>query len=187
MIRIIGGKYKGRTLESPRRSQEVRPTTSITRESVFNRFQQELPGARFLDLFAGSGVMGIEALSRGAESVLIVEKDPAHCRLIRRNYEKIGIPIAEPREHKEAPNLLLCTDVARLVARPCQSAPFDVVFADPPYGWPDLPGLVANLETNHWLTENAVLIIEHGCREPDLPGGFERKTFGISSLSSKRY
>lgn len=174
MIRITGGKLLRQTIESPPRSREVRPTTSMMRESIFNRLQAQVPGCRFLDLFAGSGIMGLEALSRGASFVLAVELHPEQCRLIRKNYAKLKIP--------ESQGKIIQFDVEKLLAKPCQEEPFDIIFMDPPYGLEKLSTLAIQCRTHGWLKPGGVLIIEHGSREPELPD-FTRKIYGDSALS----
>lgn len=176
MIRITGGRFRGRSIESPPRTKDIRPTTSLMRESIFNRLQAQVPGCRFLDLFAGSGIMGIEAISRGADFVLAIDQDPRQCQLIRKNYA--GLKVAEAQA-----KVVPC-DVVGLMSKPCREAPFDVIFLDPPYGFTGLETLVAQILANGWLASDGVVMVEHGTREPDLPG-FERRLFGESSLSTR--
>src|SRR5690606_21137258 len=128
-----GGKWRGRGIQSPPRGAEIRPTTSLMRESVFNRVQSMIDGGRFLDLFAGSGIMGLEALSRGAAFVLAVEKDPRQIRVLRQN--------AEALQADESQYRLMQRDAVALAGKKNPDAPFDIVFADPPYGRVDLPAL----------------------------------------------
>jgi 16S rRNA (guanine966-N2)-methyltransferase len=174
MIRITGGRFLRRTIESPPRNREVRPTTAMMRESIFNRLQQQIPGCRFLDLFAGSGIMGIEAISRGAAFVLAVELHPEQCRMIRKNYAKLGIP--------ESQGKIIPFDVEKLLSKPCIEEGFDVIFLDPPYGMEKLSHLVDLCTLHGWLKPNGVIVVEHGSREPELPG-FTRKIYGESALS----
>lgn len=177
MIRISGGEFRGRQIESPKQSAAVRPTTSMMRESLFSSLQQVIPGCRFMDLFAGSGLMGIEALSRGAVFVLAVESHREHLKLIQNNYAKLGIEIEQAKA--------IQMDVLALMAKTNLHEPFDVVFLDPPYGFADLQTLVAHIEANGWLVEGGWLIVEHGAREPELQG-FTRKQFGDSAMSIKQ-
>lgn len=174
MIRITGGTLRGRSIESPPRSKDIRPTTSLMRESIFNSLQQDIAGSRFLDLFAGSGIMGLEALSRGAAFVLAIEKDPRQAQLIRQNYLKMKL--------SETHAKIVTADVDRLIGRANREAPFDIVFLDPPYGYAALPQLVGNLQALDWIQPGGRIIAEHGSREADLPG-FSRKLYGDSSLS----
>jgi 16S rRNA (guanine966-N2)-methyltransferase len=174
MIKIISGKYRGRSVESPPRSKAIRPTTALMRESIFNKFQMALPGCRFLDLFAGSGIMGLEALSRGAEFVLAVEGDSDQARAIRKSYATFGIP--------EAQGKVIAHDARQLLSRTCREAAFDFIFMEQPYGFKALPALVEASVNNGWLNPGGVLIVEHGSRDDDLDG-FTRKNYGDTSIS----
>ena len=174
MIRVTGGKFRGRNVDSPPKHKQVRPTTGMMRESLFSRFQFDLPDARFLDLFAGSGIMSLEALSRGAAFVLAVESDEDQCRTMRKNFEKIGITEAEIK--------VSTNDVKRLLGQVCRKEAFDFVFLDPPYGFKELPALVTQCMQNGWVKPDGVIIVEHGYRDPDLEG-FTRKNYGESSVS----
>jgi 16S rRNA (guanine966-N2)-methyltransferase len=176
LIRVTSGKYRGRSVDSPPRSKEIRPTAAVMRESIFSRFQFDLPGSRFLDLFAGSGIMGLEALSRGADFVLAIEGDAVQCKVIRRNLEAIGI--------REDQLKVSANDVVKLLASPCRKEAFDFVFMDPPYGFADLAGLVTACIDHGWVKPDGVLIVEHGVRDEDLPG-FTRKDYGDTSISTR--
>lgn len=173
MIRITGGQYRGRQILSPK-SDNVRPTTGRVRESLFSQLQPWLTGARFMDCFAGSGLMGLEALSRGASFVLAVEQDSATLRLIRRNYQELDISL----EHYK----LLGTPVEKLIARPCREQPFDIIYLDPPYGTVELQPLVDNLKVHDWLAPNGWIIVEHGDRDSALEEA-TRKIYGETALS----
>ena len=165
-------------MDSPPRSKDIRPTTAVMRESIFSRFQFDLPGCRFLDLFAGSGIMGLEALSRGAAFVLAIETNPEQCRVMRRNFDAMGITDTELK--------VSTNDVLRLLATPCRKDAFDFVFMDPPYGFKDLSKLVNQCIENGWLKPDGVMIVEHGIRDPDLEG-FTRKDYGDTSISIRVY
>jgi 16S rRNA (guanine966-N2)-methyltransferase len=174
MIKVTSGKYRGRGVESPPRSKDIRPTTSLIRERIFNKFQAYIPNCRFLDLFAGSGIMGIEALSRDAAFVLAVEGDTAQCRAIRNSYAAIGIPETEGK--------VIAYDVKKLLAMPCREEAFDLIFMDPPYGFRNLPKLVEHGLQHGWLKPGGIFIVEHGSRDPDLDG-FARQDYGDTSIS----
>ncbi|MCH9608663.1 MAG: Ribosomal RNA small subunit methyltransferase D [Chlamydiales bacterium] len=118
MIRIIGGKFKGHSIEVPKKG--TRPTLAALRESLFNICQHTIEGATFLDLFSGGGAIGLEALSRGAAHVTFVEKDG---RIVKKNCSKLGVADK---------TTCLSTDVFK--ALPSFQTPFDIIFADPPYG-----------------------------------------------------
>ena len=119
-VRIIGGAWRSRLVEFPD-SPDLRPTPDRVRETLFNWLGQDLSGRACLDLFAGSGALGFEALSRGAAAAVMVEKDPAALRALRENAEKLG-----------ARNLTVVRGDALEFARESR-ARFDVVFVDPPY------------------------------------------------------
>jgi 16S rRNA (guanine966-N2)-methyltransferase len=117
-VRVVAGEYKGRRLVAPRGTR-TRPTADRVREALFSMLG-DVSGARVLDLYAGSGALGIEALSRGAESAVFVERDRAALAALDRNLEATGAPGAVRRQ-----------DVTRFLARP--EGAFDLVFCDPPY------------------------------------------------------
>ncbi len=121
MPRIIGGKHRGRPLIAPD-SEEVRPTSSKLREALFNIVQTDIDGAHLLDLFAGSGAIGLEALSRGAAHVTFIEKRRASLDAIRKNCEKLG----------EMAHVTLIAKEA-LQALSSLEGPFDLIYIDPPY------------------------------------------------------
>jgi len=125
MTRIISGSARGRRLAVPPGSS-TRPTSDRAREALFSTIEsliRSFAGARVLDLYAGSGAVGLEALSRGADHVLLVESDPAAARTIRDNATKTGLAGAEVRAEP----------VERLLAGGAPASPYDVVFLDPPY------------------------------------------------------
>src|SRR5262245_19867990 len=119
-MRVIAGSRKGHRIEAPH-GLATRPTSDRVRENVFNIVQAWVEDARVLDRFAGSGAMGIEALSRGAERAVFVESQPAACRAIEHNLDKLRLTGAE----------VACNDVARFVAADTRT--YDLVFCDPPY------------------------------------------------------
>ena len=121
-MKIAGGTFRGRPLAVPR-GDEVRPTQDRVREALFNMLQGVVAGAQFLDLFAGSGAVGLEALSRGAAGVTFVEAAPRHLACLARNVASLGVGAQARCVH---------ADVYAWLDRP-SPAPFDIVFADPPY------------------------------------------------------
>jgi len=123
-MRIIAGTYRSRQLQAPT-GMATRPTSDRLRETVFNVLAPRIEGARFLDLYAGSGAVGLEALSRGAEHVVFVERAPAALKALRSNLDKLGV--------KRGFDLQACS--VREYLRRAASVPrgFDVVFLDPPY------------------------------------------------------
>jgi 16S rRNA (guanine966-N2)-methyltransferase len=162
-MRIVGGKFKGRSLVTPD-GQNTRPTSDRAREAIFNilahaDWAPNLEGARVMDVFAGSGALGFEALSRGADFCLFVETDEAARGAIRDNVETFGL-FGTTRVHRR--------DAAQLGLRPgSQAEVFDLVFLDPPYrkglGEKALDGLISG----NWLSENAIIVFERGADEDD--------------------
>lgn len=155
-MRVIAGKYRGRNLKSPP-SLEVRPTSDRLRETLFNVIAPRIEGARFLDLCAGSGAVGIEALSRGTLHVTFVDQSPKMCALVKSNLDLCRIDEGESVVvQSEAHDYL-----RRLVRRPGVS-PFDIVFFDPPYADDYLPTLdTFGAHASSLLTESGLLIVEH--------------------------
>ncbi|MBY0402256.1 MAG: 16S rRNA (guanine(966)-N(2))-methyltransferase RsmD [Cyanobacteria bacterium] len=182
-IRIIGGTHRGRHIESPS-NDAIRPTTGVVREAIFSRFQREIIQGRFLDLFAGSGLMGFEALSRGARWVTWVEKNPAHARLIQQNRKSLGGEDPFPGEIVTQSVEKFLLESQRKGAE--LNEPYDVIFMDPPYGYPPLMEIVKgilDLETHppkgaplkKMLSPGGILVVEHSKRESllseNFPGG----------------
>lgn len=153
MTRIIAGSAGGRRLSVPRGSA-TRPTTDRAREAVFATLQGllDLAGRRVLDLYAGSGALGLEALSRGAGHALLVESAIPALAALRRNVAALGLVGAEIRS----------VAVERLAAGPPPPAPYHLVFADPPYPLPSpsLAAVLADLVGHGWLAPDAVLVLE---------------------------
>ena len=165
MTRIIAGTAGGRRLVVPG-GRATRPTSDRAREGLFAAVVAmlgTLDGAAVLDLYAGSGAVGLEALSRGATDVLLVEADPVAAQIIRRNIETIGLPGAR----------LVRDRVERTLRRgpPADGRPRDLVFADPPYtaGDDELSEVLAALCGNGWLAKDAVVIVERDVRSGPPP------------------
>jgi 16S rRNA (guanine966-N2)-methyltransferase len=150
-VRVVAGEFKGRRLQAPRGAR-TRPTADKVREALFSMLG-DVSGARVLDLYAGSGALGIEALSRGAESAVFVERDQRALAALRRNLEAIGADAGVRRQ-----------DVLRFLARP--EGTFDLVFCDPPYD--DAPRVAAPLSEAlpAMLEENARIVTESDKRNP---------------------
>lgn len=150
-MHIIGGKFKKRTLVAPK-SELVRPTTSQLREALFNICQNEIAGARFLDLFAGSGAMGLEALSRGAAHATFVEKNRLAIAAIRKNISQLQV---------EASTEVLSIDVFKALERLFESKrDFEIIYADPPYGEGLGARLLSFLEEHQLLHAEGVFFLE---------------------------
>jgi 16S rRNA (guanine966-N2)-methyltransferase len=158
VTRVIAGVARGRRLAVPA-GRHTRPTSDRAREGLFGTLLAlcgSLSGLRVLDLYAGSGAVGLEALSRGAEHVLFVESDPRAARVIRDNIEAVGLPGGE-----------LVTDrVDRLLARGPGPAAYDLAVADPPYALPgeEVTGMLAGLAGGGWLVPGAVVAVERDTR-----------------------
>jgi 16S rRNA (guanine(966)-N(2))-methyltransferase RsmD len=175
MARIVAGTLGGRRVATPA-GAATRPTSDRVREGLFSTLESltELAGARFADLYAGSGAVGLEALSRGAGHVLLVESDPRAVRVIRQNLAALG-----------ADATLLIGKVATvLAAGPPDGQPYDVVFADPPYAVPggDIGAMLALLVGEGWLAADAVVAVERSSRGAPLAW-----VEGITAERSRRY
>lgn len=159
MTRIIGGSAGGRRIATPK-GGSTRPTSDRVREALFSAIQSalgSLDGLGFLDLYAGSGAVGLEAASRGAGPVVLVEHDPRTAALIRSNARSLGLADLQ----------VVCALVARhLGGRP--AAPYDVAFLDPPYSLTD-EAVVADLTAlaaGGWLGDQALVVVERSSRLP---------------------
>jgi 16S rRNA (guanine966-N2)-methyltransferase len=164
MTRIIGGRVGGRRIATPR-GVGTRPTSDRVREALFSAVESwcgSLTGLRFLDLYAGSGAVGLEAWSRGAGVVTLVEQDRRTAALITANAKELGFPKAE----------VVIAPVARALAR-APVAPYDVAFLDPPYAQPadDVAADLIALVEHDWLVPGAMVVVERGTRgeEPAWP------------------
>lgn len=162
-MRIVAGQYKGKAIAAPE-GQATRPTSDRARESIFNILQHApwapaLHGARALDLFAGSGALGLEALSRGAAFCLFVETDEAARGAIRDNIEALQL-FGCTRIHRR--------DATDLGPRPASAGPpFDLAFLDPPYAKGLGERALAEMKQHGWLTAGATVVFERGAGEPD--------------------
>ena len=155
VTRIVAGAAGGRRLAVPPRG--TRPTADRVREALFSAIEAaiDLDGARVLDLYAGSGALGLEALSRGAAVATFVESDRTAVKILRENVSTVGLPGADVRMGR----------VATVLADPPPS-PYDLVFADPPYALPqdDLAAVLAAVTDNGWLADGAVVVVERDRR-----------------------
>ncbi|MCX7058673.1 MAG: 16S rRNA (guanine(966)-N(2))-methyltransferase RsmD [Proteobacteria bacterium] len=161
-VRIIAGRWRGRLLRFPT-VLELRPTPDRVRETLFNWLQRPVVDARCLDLCAGSGALGFEALSRGAAEVVLVERDVAVARALRASAALLGSPQA----------LIVVADArGYLQGLP---RPFDVVFLDPPFASGLLPELCTLLEQRGWLAPRAYVYLENAVSDAvvPLPDGWE--------------
>jgi 16S rRNA (guanine966-N2)-methyltransferase len=176
-VRIIAGRHRGRRLHFvPGRG--LRPTPDRVRETLFNWLQAEIRGARCLDLFAGSGALGLEALSRGAAFLLAVEQNRAAAQRLRENIALL---------HEQGAAEVVQGDALRLLRRPPQR-PFDIVFLDPPFAAGLLPEACRLLEANGWLQPSAFVYLEQDAGQdwPALPGGWSVHREGAAGQSAHR-
>jgi len=150
-VRVVGGEKRGFHLAVPS-GRDLRPTSSRVREALYDILANRVRDARFLDLFAGSGAVGIEALSRGARYCRFIEVDRRAARLIRRNLEACGLEGRAEIRIAELPEGLSRASVGK---------PFDIVFADPPYDRPAGDRLLASPTLASLLKPESLLILEH--------------------------
>lgn len=169
MTRVIAGTAGGRRLAVPP-GTGTRPTSDRAREGLFSTWEAflgSLDGTRVADLYAGSGAVGLEALSRGAAHALLVEAEPRAAKTIRENIKTLGLPGAELRTGK----------AEQIVTGPAPADPYDVVFLDPPYAVADddLREILLTLRSEGWLTGDALVTVERSTRGGEFgwPAGFE--------------
>jgi 16S rRNA (guanine966-N2)-methyltransferase len=174
MTRIIGGSAGGRRLQTPK-GQQTRPTSDRVREALFSAIESwcgSLDGLRFLDLYAGSGAVGLEALSRGAGVATFVEQDRRTASLIQTNARALGF-------HAD----VLASSVGHVLAGPPR-APYDVVFLDPPYPLPDadVDADLVSLVAQGWLAVDALVVVERASKRSRLEW-----PDGITPLRERKY
>lgn len=178
-MRITGGEFGGRILKVPK-TDEIRPTQDRVREALFNILQFEVPGADFLDLFAGSGAVGIEALSRGARSVAFVEQNRKHAEVLKANLGSLKIPMTV--------SSITIGDCYRYIS--AYSGPgFSIVFADPPYKLGEEKGyasVLATLAERGVVRSNGLFIAEMtaGQQAENTPGWelYRDRTYGKTRI-----
>ncbi|CAA0111241.1 Ribosomal RNA small subunit methyltransferase D [Starkeya nomas] len=166
-MRIVGGRFKGRALRGPS-SNATRPTSDRLREALFNvlahAYDDAADGARVLDLFAGTGALGLEALSRGATFAVFVDEAPEPRGLIRANVETLGVG---------GITRIFRRDATKLGAALASDA-FDLVFCDPPYGRGLAEKALASAREGNWLAPGALVIVEEATEAAfQPPDGFE--------------
>ncbi len=184
MTRIIGGSAGGRRLQTPR-GDRTRPTSDRVREAFFSAVESRMgvwSGLRVLDLYAGSGAIGLEALSRGASAATAVEHDHRTAGLVRRNAEDLGLPLE------------VVTRAVRTYLAEADPSAYDVVFSDPPYslGTERVEDDLRLLGERGWLAEDSLVVVERSSRSapPVWPAGFEPdrvRTYGETALGFARW
>jgi 16S rRNA (guanine966-N2)-methyltransferase len=184
-MRVVGGKFRGRGLVSPEH-EGLRPTADRVRESVFNILLHgiedfDIEGARVVDLFAGTGALGIEALSRGAAYCLLVEEAAEARALIRTNVEALGLTGVTRIFRRDATDLGPVGNIE----------PFRLAFLDPPYGKGLGEKALVSLRDGDWLVPGAVIVLEERANASvELPSGFaelDRRTYGEAQVVFGQY
>ena len=175
-VRLIGGRWRGRKITFPE-INDLRPTLGKTRETLFNWLRAEIAGTKCLDLCAGSGALGIEALSQGAGEVVLVESERTIFRMLEKNVSALGEPTCQ---------VIMTNALAYLSAL---SEPFDIIFLDPPYAKPELLGNCLELIARQKLVSKYVYLESNQAElieEISSAHGFEidRKTSGGSTFSA---
>lgn len=170
-MRIVAGRWRGRRIEAPPGS-DVRPTLDRVREAWMSILQLQIPGARVLDLYAGSGALGLECLSRGAVSADFVEKSPRTLKILEKNIDLLGA----------GESAIVHRSDALRFAEELESGAFDIAFADPPYA-----GSSADALARLWLARpfSSILSIEHDSRVK-LEGAVDTRKYGSSAITFYR-
>src|SRR5262245_39107748 len=185
-MRIVGGKFRGRAIRAPE-GRNTRPTSDRARESIFNvlahaDWAPPIDGARVIDAFAGSGALGLEAISRGAAFCLFVETDSTARGCIRDNVEAFQL-FGNTRIHRRS--------AIDLGPKPAGlGGPFDLVFMDPPYAQGLVPPALEQLKRGQWITPGALVVAETGASEPalDVAGWtlLDERSYGAARVSFLR-
>ena len=179
-MRIIGGERKGRVITMPK-GVAVRPTQDRVREAVFNIIREVVPGSCALDLFAGSGAFGMEALSRGAESAIFIDNNTECIKVIKHNLALLGYDAPRAQVFKK-------DGIKVLEAFAEQNIKFDLVFMDPPYYMDLAKNALIKIGSYDILSQHSFIIIEHS-KKDDLPEKssnlrlFKRKNYGDTAIS----
>lgn len=185
-MRIIGGRFRGRALASPGAAgggpAHLRPTSDRVRESLFNllahgAYDGAPEGRRVLDLFAGAGALGLEALSRGAVRAVFVDDHGPSRALIRENVEALGLQGVAKIWRRDATRL-----------GPCRGEPFDLVFLDPPYRSGLGAAALASAASGGWLAPGALIVVETASDEPapELDERLDERVYGQTRITIGR-
>lgn len=179
-MRIIAGEMRSRKLKAPE-GMDTRPTADRVKEALFSILGSRVYGARVLDLYAGSGALALEALSRGAECAVLCDLSREACRVIRENISSLGC------EGKA--RLLQMRDTAALEALKTAGQAFDLIFLDPPYRMDAAPVCAAIVKAG-LMKDDGVIIVEHGRETPPNAAAplklFDRRQYGAAGLSLYR-
>lgn len=179
-LRITGGECRGRVISAPE-GREVRPTASKIRQAFFNIISNRVADSRFVDVCAGSGLMGLEALSRGAASLIAIEEDKKLVQAIQKNCETFGF---------KANSEVICGD-AKKVLPLLNSYESDVIWADPPYKSQLAAAILRVVDKNHLLAAGGILVIEHAVSLPPVEQTdelemFDQRKYGSTAISFYR-
>ncbi len=153
-MRVVAGSQKGRSLKQPI-GLSLRPTSGRVKEALFSMIADRLPNARVLDLYAGTGALGLEALSRGAQEVIFVENQNSSLHILRENISRCG---------STQDSTIIAQDVLTFLSTETlrrDPTPFNLIFADPPYETADFLPLLTQLETSRRVDRDGLIIIEH--------------------------
>lgn len=180
-MRIIAGEMRSRTIVAPK-GTDTRPTLDRTRESLFNILAAEVPESRVLDLYAGSGALALEAISRGAQSAVLCDCSREAARAIRQNIAALRV--------EDRACFLQMQDMQAVALLSREGAAFDLVFLDPPYRLDTVPACHA-LAQAHVLLPEALVVIEHAAATPPEPGAAfvltDRRAYRDTMISFYRY
>jgi 16S rRNA (guanine966-N2)-methyltransferase len=185
-MRIVAGTFRGRVLVAPK-GHSARPTADRARQAIFNVLQHAawaplLERARVLDLFAGSGALGLEAVSRGADTCVFIDRDRAARTAILANIETLGVRDRTRIDRRDATTLGARTDA--------DGPRYDLAFLDPPYGKGLAEAALARLGAGDWLGAGALAVVERGAADPaDAPPGYEildERTWGAARVAFLR-
>lgn len=182
-MRIIAGKFKSRTLKAPK-NMKIRPTSDKVKGALFNMLEP-IEGCSVVDFYAGTGNLGLEALSRGASEVVIVEKAPDSLKLITENFQSFGINPRNPDKQVR----VIASDVSKAFYLLHQEGKkFDILLADPPYETGVLKRLQHLLMEYPILKEGGIFAVEHGLKDMELEGEFpyplvRQKKYGDTLLT----
>lgn len=182
-MRVIAGKFKSRTVKAPKNTK-IRPTSDKVKGALFNMLEP-VEGCNVVDFYAGTGNLGIEALSRGACEVILVEKAPDSLKLISENLQNFGINPRNPEEHVR----VIASEVSKaFYLLHLEGKKFDILLADPPYETGVLKRLQNLLMEYPILKEGGIFAVEHGLKDTELAGEFpyplvRQKKYGDTLLT----
>lgn len=168
-MRVVAGKHRSRPLISPK-NKDVRPTTDMIKESIFNIIQNDVPNSKFLDLFAGSGAIGIEAISRGAEKVVFVDNNKESIGVIKQNLQML----------KEESQVVFA-DYENALIR-LKNSEFDIIFVDPPYAMKNIEDILTKIKDNNVLSATGIVVCERLFDKNNV-----NEVVGYNLIKSKKY